>query len=205
METIGNAAFADCVNLTSMTFNAKLKNMGENILQDCTKLTNVVIPEGVTKISIYAFKNTAIASITLPSTLKEIGSNAFAKCVNLTAIDLKNVTTIGNNVFEHCEKLTDVKMGKVEIVASYAFRWCYALKTIDLSAAKEVQDDAFEGCKSLESVTFGTKLTLIDAGAFCNCVKLKNITYAGNMAGWAKVNIGILNKAIREATITCKQ
>ena len=51
---------------------------------------NAVIPDGVEKIGFYAFRQRAIAEITIPASVKEVDYQAFACC-----IDLKKVTVLG--------------------------------------------------------------------------------------------------------------
>lgn len=83
---------------------------------------NVVIPEGVTKISEKAFYDTGIHSITLPSTLEIIESEAFKYCY-LTTITIPNtVNTIGSEAF----KKTDVSNKDLVTIVnktSLAFDW----------------------------------------------------------------------------------
>ena len=51
---------------------------------------NAVIPNGVEKIGFYAFRQRAIAEITIPASVKEVDYQAFASCLNL-----KKVTVLG--------------------------------------------------------------------------------------------------------------
>ena len=58
--------------------------------RDCTSLTSIVIPEGVTK----------------------IGDFAFLRCTALTSIVIpKSVTTIGQGVFNFCSNLQEITVG----------------------------------------------------------------------------------------------
>lgn len=53
--------------------------IGERSFWHCTKLTSLVIPEGVTAIGGYAFYQcTALGEVTLPASLASVGGNAFA-------------------------------------------------------------------------------------------------------------------------------
>ncbi|WP_461257089.1 SUMF1/EgtB/PvdO family nonheme iron enzyme [Treponema sp. R80B11-R83G3] len=78
--------------------------------------TNVVIPstiEGirVTEIGGYAFDSKNIISVTVPDSVTSIGKYAFKDCDNLSSVTIGNsVTKIGEEAFEGC-KLTSVTIG----------------------------------------------------------------------------------------------
>ncbi|MBR2407858.1 MAG: leucine-rich repeat protein [Lachnospiraceae bacterium] len=67
-------------------------------------ITSVVIPEGVTKISPYAFgEDYALVTVTTPDSLTTIGDNAFWRCTSLQNMNLtENVTSIGEYAFSEC-------------------------------------------------------------------------------------------------------
>ena len=58
--------------------------LGEEAFHDCTSLTSVVIPEGVTEIGVCAFAEcTSLTSIVIPKSVTEIGKDAFAEHVEI--------------------------------------------------------------------------------------------------------------------------
>ena len=73
------------------------------------KVTDLVIPETVTKISHAAFESGNFNTVTFPEGLTEIGISAFYGCSNLTEVTLPaSLTTLYENVFGGCSKLTKV-------------------------------------------------------------------------------------------------
>ena len=86
------------------------------------------IPEGVTKISGYAFyKCDRLVNISIPSTVKEVGNMAFFKCYNLTAVELPDgLEKIGNDAFSYCTALKDaIYIPKsVKSIGHHAFYKC---------------------------------------------------------------------------------
>ena len=54
--TIGEAAFKDCSNLTSVTIPNSVTTIGRHAFDECSALTSVTIPNSVTEIGGYAFK-----------------------------------------------------------------------------------------------------------------------------------------------------
>lgn len=79
---------------------------GTKTIKDCGGFQNVeelIIPEGVTRISRWAFgRTTSLKKLVLPSTLKQIGNLAFYGCPNLKTVFIpKSVVKIGDSVFEN--------------------------------------------------------------------------------------------------------
>ena len=92
-----------------MTLPSSLKEIGDNAFSN-SKITTIIIPEGVTKIGSYCFYNCSeLTNITLPSTLNEIGDGAFSNTKITTIIIPEGITKIGNNCFYGCDRLKQVK------------------------------------------------------------------------------------------------
>lgn len=95
LNTIGNGAFADCINMQScnMQLNSNIAAIGEKAFQNCQGLTGIVIPVNV----------------------RAIGDYCFDGCIGLETIDLcgqgQNVAlqAIGYNAFTNCSSLTELK------------------------------------------------------------------------------------------------
>ena len=72
--------------------------------------TSVTIPDSVTSIGSYAFRDcTSLTSVTIPDSVTSIGWYAFRGCDSLTSVIIpKSVTSIGNYAFQNCTSLTSV-------------------------------------------------------------------------------------------------
>ena len=79
-DVIGDYAFEDCSGLTSLTLPAGITEIGSSAFQYCIRLTSLTLPVGITS----------------------IGSSAFQYCSGLTSIYVyaEKVPKIGNGVFE---------------------------------------------------------------------------------------------------------
>jgi hypothetical protein len=98
-------------------------------------ITDLVIPDGVTKIGDYAFGNCSrLESITIPNSVTSIGSFAFSRCNNLTSLEIPNsVTNIDMYAFSYCANLTSVTIPtSVKNVSKTAFKKCHKKLTIML-------------------------------------------------------------------------
>ena len=118
ITVIGEAAFKNCAELRNVYWNAlKCNTVGSSssilynnaIFENCSKISNVVIGDGVTEIPNYAFANSGVTGVILPNSLTKINEGAFYRCYGLTNITVpKNVTSIGNKAFFDCKKLIEV-------------------------------------------------------------------------------------------------
>ena len=126
-------------------------------------ISKVVVSEGITGISSYAFAYTqSLKEVSLPSTLERIGQDTFSD----SAIE----------VLELPEGLT-------EIVA-WAFRDCKNLKEITIPASvKFVGSEAFAGCSSLSDVRFLGKCPLFIENTYedeTGAIKKMGSAFAGD-------------------------
>lgn len=65
LETVGEHAFEDCVNLSNVQFGSNLTTIGSYAFQRCRTLNNnqfssALVPESVTRIGTYAFYQTGL-------------------------------------------------------------------------------------------------------------------------------------------------
>ena len=87
VTTIGNNAFEDCTNLTSITIPANVTSIGDDAFYYCTSLTSISIPANVTAIGARAFCYcTSLTSIIIPANVTSIGEAAFAICSKLASV-----------------------------------------------------------------------------------------------------------------------
>ena len=94
---------------------------------------DLVIPDGVTKISLDAFYYcTKLISVTIPNSVTSIGSRAFYTCASLESITIPDsITTIGVQAFSGCGRLTEVTLpNSVTNIGTNTFVSCSGMKTL---------------------------------------------------------------------------
>ena len=170
VTSIGDDAFSYCSGLTSVhisdlsawcniEFGGASANplcCAENLYLNGELLTNLIIPNGVTKIKNYAF----------------------CGCNGLTSIEIPNsVTSIGENAFSFCDGLTNVTIpNSVTSIENYAFYKCTGLTSVTIpNSVTSIEGYAFSNCSGLTSVTIGNSVTTIRSEAFYDCTGLKEI------------------------------
>ncbi|MBQ6652743.1 MAG: leucine-rich repeat protein, partial [Prevotella sp.] len=164
-----------------------------------TEITNLVIPEGVTKISDYAFyRCEGITSVSLPSTLESIGKSAFAYtgltsaiipvgfteiaeyafqyCANLTTVTIpEGVTKIGNAAFAHTG-LTSLTLPSTITSMMQSFYGCENLATLTLTDGITTLGHSFYSCTALTSVNIPGSIKEIGSNDFSGCTGLTTVT-----------------------------
>ena len=176
------------------------------IVTDCPDfVTEVVIPEGVTKISDWALANCyQLKSVTLPSTLVSISEYAFYDCHALESIEIPDgVHTIGMAAFYNCSSLTSVTLPKRLItLGESAFMQCYALESVEIPDGLEViPSNAFANCYDLSSVTIPDSVKTIGDCAFSGSDLLTAVTLP---AGITEIGYGAFgNAAITLPELDC--
>ncbi|MDE7158672.1 MAG: leucine-rich repeat domain-containing protein, partial [Clostridiales bacterium] len=192
---IGDDAFSDCTALTNINIPEGVTNIGDNAFRDCISLTSVTLPESVTSISRYAFYNcTSLVSINLPEGITSIERKVFAFCTSLASIILpEGITSIGNGAFRECTSLTSITIPEgVTSIGGGAFAYCTSLVSIILpEGITSIGIRVFYRCTSLESINLPEGITNIGAGAFENCTSLASITIPASVIvidGWIANN-----------------
>ena len=164
---------------------------GPDIYINNSKITNLVIPEGVTKINKYIFAGyPGISSVTLSNTVKTIGKRAFCgsgiKNLNMgngvvdiqecafISCPISNITWSNNLVNIGSEAFADTQLekinlpDKVEIVGNNAFNLS-PIRNVKLNnSIKTIGSYAFQGNMGnyLESLTLPDSLETVGSGAF---------------------------------------
>lgn len=107
---IGQYAFRDCSNISSVIIPNTVQNIGHHAFYNCNGLTSVTISEGVENIDYSAFSScTGLTAVTIPNSVTKIGSDAFQGCSSLRALTLgTGLAGIENFAFGNCSSLQSI-------------------------------------------------------------------------------------------------
>ena len=167
-------------------------SIGESAFYECRNLTSITIPESVTSIGDKAFfrcKN--LSSIAIPDSCV-IGKGAFAQCSKLITIVLNagntNYTVV-NGILYNKEKtqLHAYLAGNtrkeytipdsVTNITAYAFSGCLNLTSITIpDSVTSIGADVFSNCRSLTNIRIPNGVTSIGNNAFYLCTSLTRLT-----------------------------
>lgn len=187
---IGNKAFKDCKNLSTVTGFDNVATIGQEAFSGCASLVEIPIRstyQALTTIGSSAFLGCAsLTSITLNDNITTIPASAFSLCKSLSEVNGGiSVETIGSSAFNGCGKL--ISLGNIgtsltELAAGgYQFYGCESLSSVNLGETiTTISNSAFKGCKSLTSIEIPTTVTAIKSSAFAN-TGITDIEIASNI------------------------
>ena len=194
IEYIAPYAFYDCTSITSINIPNGVTTISSNAFYNCKNLKYITIPDSVTYIASYAFYGCSLLrSINIPNSVTTISSYAFYSCTSLTSITIPDsVTSIGDNAFYNCISLTSITIpNSVTSIYSYAFYECSKLTSITIpNGVTSIEDFTFGGCRSLTSITIPDSVTSINSHAFQGCSSLTSIIFMGTQDQWAAISFG---------------
>jgi len=178
VSSIGNQAFANCTRLSDVTLPNNLTSMGEYAFFGCG-LTRLALPDSLASIADFAFAYcTFLTSLTLPSGVTSIGIRAFNECHLLTNVTLPNsVTRLGREAFSGCIALTNITFSEnLKIIAWGTFSSCRKLTSVALpNSVTGIDGDTFRDCITLTSIALPNGVTRLGGYTFRGCVKLTSI------------------------------
>jgi hypothetical protein len=110
-------------NLTNITIPDSVTRIGGGAFSDCSGLTNITIPDSVTSIDYGTFSGcSGLMSVIIGNSVESIGNGAFYGCSGLTSITIPaSVTSIGAYAFSDCNGLTSVTFATGSNISSSNF------------------------------------------------------------------------------------
>lgn len=197
--SIDPEALADMTLLRSVTFPEKrLYSIGDQAFNNCTRLSGVILPEGLAVIGEQAFYGCGLTEITFPASLYKLGSGAFSNTA-LTEVFLPATITELGCAFSLYDKLTFEEGFVLKAVPTGLVTYCTSLKEITLpdtvttieryafansglitvhgitDQLTHIDEIAFSECKDLTGLTIPASVTYIGNNAFLNCASLTTV------------------------------
>ena len=156
-----------------------------------SSIKSVLINEGVTSVSAYAFYGcTSLTSAIIGDSVTSIGEDAFYKCTSLRSVTIgDSVTSIGDDAFYGCSSLKSVTIGdSVTSIGNYAFSGCSSLDAVYISDLAAWCNIDFSGYSSnplnnlyingtlVTDLVIPDSVTSIRKYAFSGCTSLTSVT-----------------------------
>ena len=154
---------------------------------DLNGYTDIVIPDGVTRIESFAFKGCSnLTSVTIPDSVMRIGASAFYGCGALEKISLPFVgarrgnTGDDDSFFGYIFGPSPYTGGTSTIQYDGSCSACYYipsnLRSVAVTDENILGAGVFYGCKGLTSVMIPNSVTSIGVCAFYGCSGLTSVT-----------------------------
>lgn len=164
------------------------------------KITDLVIPEGRTRVGNYAFSGChSIQSVTIPSTIKEWGTSAFNGCNNLSAVYISDLASwckincddfmgnplhIARHLYLNGMEITGelVIPNTIDSIGNWAFVNCVGITSVVIpEGIKSIGQGSLNTCINMTKVSFPNSLTRIGWASFLGCENLQNLVIPDNV------------------------
>ena len=215
---IGNNAFYNCTDITSITIPKTVNFIGDNAFfntgyyNDFANWDNGLLYIGTnlvavdnekladecrlfTKTTLIAsrvFNGSTVTSVDMADNVEYINDYAFIKCSELETVNLSdNLKVIGKSAFHSCAKLKTIEIPEsVTALPSSVFYGAEALGEVIMADGLEsIGEKAFYNTRSLKSVDIPATVKQIDATAFEKS-GVTDIYYNNTKAEWKRATAG---------------
>ena len=126
--------FKDKTTLTRVAFTGNfVTNLYNNLFDGCTGITSISLPETLQSINGYAFRNCSkLSEIVVPEGVTTVGEHCFENCISLTSVSLPTtLKVLENHLFNNCNKLESfVFQPTMDTVEEHCFDQCLSLKNL---------------------------------------------------------------------------
>ena len=189
LNSIGIGAFGGCKALIEADFSqSPVTTVGDSAFTECSNLTSITLNEGITYLGASAFsKCSRVSSIyyDIPKLdewkagrFSEVGRSADSTGV----IFGPHVKEIPNNIFSNgatTNNIQSITFGdNIEAIGDYAFTECTKVTSISLpDSLITIGERAFSKCKGLSELVIPVNVKEIGFNAFIDCSGLTTIYY----------------------------
>ncbi len=168
-DVIGDYAFKNCSDLTSLTLPSSVNEIGIYAFHGCSGLTSLTLPSSVTSsIRDYIFDGLKECNYFIDSDLETYLAHTH---------DWKYIPVDEIKYYHNGQELTKLEIPSgVDKIGSYSFYKGVNLTSLTIpSSVTSIDRSAFEGCSGLTSLTLPSSVTAIGGSAFEGCSGLTSL------------------------------
>ncbi len=184
--------------ITEVVIPDGVTKIGGKAFMDCINLTSIIMPNSVMEVGEYSFVwCKGLKNITIPNSVTKVGEGTFNHCTNLASITIPNsVTNIGNFAFSNCENLENIKIpNSVISMGKGVFAECTNLKTMVLpESITKIEPYTFAYCTNLTSITIPDSIEKIESCAL-------NLRYIKDINIYSYKTFSILDSKSKQIAI----
>ena len=190
---IGEGCFRDCTGLSSVRLPKGLNAIADSCFYGCEALTELPWSESLQTIGEYAFFSAGLTEVMLPDTVTKVGTSAFLGTPVVRA-RLSAGCENWKETFLACDQLQSVEIPYGVQRLDTVFSGCSALETVALPESVVSISGCFSQCTSLREVTLPESLEFLYSNNFACCESLTELTLPEGLKGlgdWEFTESGI--------------
>jgi hypothetical protein len=119
-------------------------------------ISELVVPEGITKLRGYCFANMGFSRCVLANTLNNVSSEAFYNCRQVTDVVIgSGLTNLGNATFDNCVSLPQLTIpSQVTYIGTNFFRGCKSFRVLICEGATppSIESNTLVGATNLSDI-----------------------------------------------------
>lgn len=176
LTEIKDEAFANCVDLVTLTMPNTVTKIGSKAFYNCHSLISIGMSEAIVSIGASAFDATGLQSIVIPDGVTSLNSMVFSSCEYLTDVTLsKNIKSISDRAFMGCSRLAHIELPESLSSISY---WAFGN-----TAISEITIPS--GITSIQESVFSNTLTKV----YCKAVNPPKALKYSSVAKWSGLGL----------------
>ena len=188
VRSIGRSAFAGNEKLETIVISENIAEIGDLAFKDCVNLSSVTVNGTIDRVSngglnnpfVNAGSNSDSLTVEFGSGVKTIARNMFntnakydsgnGRYVHVTKVTIADsVTVVGDSAFSGCYDLKDVSWGSgLTAIGRSAFRETAITEVLLPAGMTELGDIAFEDCVKLNSIKVNGTIDEVSNGGLSN-------------------------------------
>ena len=177
---------ADVVSMQSRTLiddiPDQVEHIGDGAFFNFREFTSMSIPKNVVSIGERSFMwCISLVSIEFPEKLRSIGSQAFEGCDRLNQVLLnQGIGYVGSSAFSCCTSIETaiIRNTNLKTISSDQFGACYKLQIMELpESIIKIEELAFRICYNLNLLVINSSNVVVGNNAFCHCDDFNRIIF----------------------------
>lgn len=197
LTNIGFYAFNKCMQLRRVRLADSIEVLGCDVLSECTELSDVTFPYGLTILDSGVFRNCPIEKFVVTKNIERMGNACFSRKTvieiedGITDIGLRRIGSwagevilpdtvkrIKNTAFSYNSSLSNLRLPKnIEEIGRDAFRGCISLETVGIEHCNKLEVIGREAFRDsgLTRIILPEGLVQIEDGCFEGANKLRDV------------------------------
>ena len=178
--------------ITKVEFCCEIEELPAELFKNNKTVEEIILPESLKVIKNGAFEGcSSLKKVIAYRNVHTIENNAFKGCICLNELHFEITKAthlclkkLGESAFENCGKLKKFIANDIAVIEKRCFLNCKELVLLESFGVGTIGEEAFKNCEKLEKFDLYKRhiddtISLIEVGAFENCVKLKSFVYTG--------------------------